>query len=74
MKGTVIKLFADKGYGFIRGADGVNRFFHATFVDNKQFDTLQAHDADAGVTGTSVEFEPGETDRGLQAHAVRPIC
>lgn len=73
MKGTVIKLFADKGYGFIRGSDGVNRFFHASFVEKKQFDTLQAHDAEAGVTGTPVEFDPTETERGQQAHKVQPL-
>jgi len=28
MRGKVIKVNHEKGFGFIRGADGVERFFH----------------------------------------------
>ena len=28
MDGVIKKLMADKGFGFIRGTDGVERFFH----------------------------------------------
>jgi len=65
MKGVVTRIFPDKGYGFIRGEDGYQRFFHAHFVFNKMFDTLYE--------GTEVEFVPKEADKGKQATEVKTV-
>lgn len=44
-RGRVIKLFRDKGFGFIRGDDGVERFFHRSGVrDPVQFEGITDND------------------------------
>jgi cold shock CspA family protein len=53
MTGTIIRVYLNKGYGFLRGGDGVSRFFHANDVQPAiQFDHM--HD------GQGVEFTPAE--------------
>ncbi len=65
MRGVVTKMFADKGYGFVRGDDGVNRFFHASWVEWGKFDMLHV--------GRVVDFTPGEGEKGPQAKEVKPV-
>lgn len=63
MQGTIKKLFSDKGYGFVRGADGVERFFHRGDCLTA-FGTLRE--------GDPVSFEEGQhTDKGPRAAAVQ---
>lgn len=57
MKGVVTKVFYNKGFGFVKGDDGVSRFFHASFViPEVAFDTL--------AVGTEVTFEPQQIEPG----------
>jgi len=65
VRGVVTKMFADKGFGFARGEDGVSRFFHASWVEWGKFDMLQV--------GTTVDFIPEEGEKGAQAKGVSPV-
>jgi len=63
MLGTVTKLFISKGYGFIRGSDGLSRFAHCRdWTEPLGFETT--------AEGMAVEFEPefrGGKGNGLVA-------
>jgi CspA family cold shock protein len=39
-QGTIKKLVADKGFGFIQTEDGNDVFFHHSSVADRQFDNL----------------------------------
>lgn len=71
MKGTITRMLPNKGYGFVRGEDGLSRFMHASVVvPRAAFDTLRE--------GQSVEFDPSEEGpldkgNGLRAENVRPV-
>lgn len=68
MRGTVTRVFTGKGYGFIRGEDGVSRFFNAADVEPKRdFDLLCE---DRGVDFDSTEGDPAKGN-GLKAVKVR---
>jgi CspA family cold shock protein len=66
MKGTITAIKRAKGFGFIRGEDGIDRFFHANGVVGYPFDSLQE--------GTAVTFDAyqqdGAKDNGLRARRV----
>lgn len=56
MTGTIYRLLPNKGYGFIRGADGVSYFFHvSTMVEKRVFDQLRE--------GVGVDFDPSLSDK-----------
>lgn len=61
MKGVIARVILGKGYGFIRGDDRVNYFFHAKSVED--FDLLRE--------GVGVEFVPVEHDRGQRAEEIK---
>jgi cold shock CspA family protein len=71
MKGVVIKVIYNRGFGFIRGDDHVSRYFHVSEVRPTElvFDTLKIGDA--------VEFDPDmvaaseTTGNGARATNVR---
>lgn len=71
MRGKVVRVFHDKGYGFVRGEDGLSRFVHAHDVTPvSAFDLLRPD--------REVEFEPageeageGSKHNGLKARKVR---
>lgn len=45
MRGVITKVFYGKGFGFLRGEDGVSRFFHATSViPERDFDVVAIDD------------------------------
>lgn len=44
MIGSVIRIIADKGYGFIRGEDKLEYFFHRSGVKHGLWDTMQVND------------------------------
>jgi cold shock CspA family protein len=51
MKGVVFKLYLNRGFGFVRGEDGVSRFMHATQVSPPEaFDRMHE--------GIGVTFKP----------------
>lgn len=55
MKGKIIKYIEEKGYGFILDEEGSKRFFHIS-------DTVTPLEI---AEQQFVEFEPGETEKGL---------
>ena len=63
-EGTIKKLIADKGFGFIQGEKG-ELFFHHSAVENGAFDTLQE--------GQRVTYTEGRGPKGPRADAVNPV-
>lgn len=62
--GTVKKLVADRGFGFISAADGNEYFFHRSGIDSSLvFEQL--------AVGESVDFEIERSDKGPRAGHVR---
>jgi CspA family cold shock protein len=62
MKGKIVRLIRDRGFGFIRAESGREVFFHRTVVQNTSFDLLK--------DGESVEFEVGTDPRSGRDRAV----
>jgi CspA family cold shock protein len=63
--GTIKKVASDRGFGFIKGDDGQEYFFHRSAVDPAlTFERL------AG--GESVTFEVEQGDKGPRATQVKP--
>lgn len=58
--GTIKRLVQDKGFGFVRGPEGTEYFFHRS--ECADFDHLQ--------DGQKVTFEPGEGPKGPRASQV----
>jgi cold shock protein len=63
MQGTVKRVIRDRGFGFIRSAEGREIFFHRSSLQEINFDTLKEGDA--------VEFEVENGPKGPRAIAVR---
>ena len=61
-QGTIKKLIADKGFGFIDG-DGGELFFHHSALVGVTIEELQE--------GQSVEYEEGSGPKGPRAENVR---
>jgi len=66
MKGTVKMFNKEKGYGFIRGEDGKDYFFHYSVLVMDDFKTAEK--------GENVEFDVQESERGLRANNVKKIA
>ena len=62
-QGTIKKVIADKGFGFIEGDKG-DLFFHHSEVKGATIEQLQI--------GQQVEFEEGRGPKGPRAENVRP--
>jgi CspA family cold shock protein len=62
-QGTIKKLIADKGFGFIEGERG-DLFFHHSAVEGATIETLQV--------GQSVTYEVGRGPKGPRAENVKP--
>jgi ribosomal subunit interface protein len=58
----ISKLFPDKGYGFLTTADGLEVYFHAHSILNKDFKDLEV--------GMKVRFVTEDGDKGPQASTV----
>ena len=66
-QGTIKKIVADRGFGFISG-EGRDVFFHLSSVESVEFDDLKE--------GQSVEYELSDEDRpgkGPRAATVKII-
>lgn len=63
-QGTIKKIVADKGFGFISGEKG-DIFFHLSSVQGKRFEELSE--------GESVEYETEISQKGPRAVSVRAI-
>jgi CspA family cold shock protein len=63
--GTIKKIVADRGFGFIAAEDGIEYFFHRSGLDRVlNFDSLQG--------GERVQFDIEPSQKGPRAHRVRP--
>ncbi|HEU4400516.1 MAG TPA: cold shock domain-containing protein [Candidatus Polarisedimenticolia bacterium] len=62
-RGTVAKVVRDRGFGFIRGNDGKEVFFHRSGLVGLNFDELEQ--------GQVVDFEVEKGPKGLRAGNVR---
>ena len=65
MKGTVKMFNAEKGFGFIRGEDGKDYFFHYSAILMDNYKTAEK--------GEAVEFEVEESTRGPRAGQVKKL-
>lgn len=63
MTGTVIRLFREKSFGFIKGENGQEFFFHRSSV--VEFEQL--------TEGAVVRFLPGEGAKGPRAENVERV-
>ena len=63
-QGTIKKVIADKGYGFIQG-EGTELFFHHTALAGTTIEALHE--------GQTVEYEEGRGPKGPRAENVRPV-
>jgi cold shock CspA family protein/ribosome-associated translation inhibitor RaiA len=62
---TVVRKFADEGYGFLKNLTGEEIYFHRNAVLHDDFDRL--------TIGTRVRYEPEEGEEGPQASSVQII-
>jgi len=62
MKGKVKNLKPEQNFGFIRGEDGQEYFFHRSAVVGDYYDSMEK--------GSPVEFEGEDTPKGLRAEQV----
>jgi cold shock CspA family protein/ribosome-associated translation inhibitor RaiA len=65
LTGHVIRLFTDRGYGFLRTLEGRELYFHQNAVLNDDFERLEV--------GTGVRYFPSEGEEGPQASSVQII-
>jgi len=63
MQGTIKRIIRDRGFGFIRTADGQEVFFHRSSLQSLDFDSLKE--------GQNVEFEMERGEKGPRAVSVR---
>ena len=63
MKGTIEKLIAERGYGFIQTGEKSSFFFHRNALVGVAYESL--------TKGQQVEFEVTSTPKGQQAVNVR---
>ena len=64
-KGTLKRLVATKGFGFVQAPDGSEYFFHESACAGVRFDDLRE--------GQEVSFETGQGPKGPRAENVRAI-
>jgi len=64
-RGLIVRLFQAEGYGFLRTADGEERYFHRNAVLHGDFERL--------AVGTEVRFEPSEGEAGPQASSLQIV-
>ena len=63
-QGTIKKLVADRGFGFIEGEKG-DVFFHLSVIDGSNFEALHE--------GQAVEYEDEPGPKGPRATSVKPL-
>jgi cold shock CspA family protein/ribosome-associated translation inhibitor RaiA len=64
-RGMVVRLFREEGYGFIKGLDGRDVYFHKNSLPGDEFDRLEV--------GTGVQWVEQQGDKGPQASTVRIV-
>jgi CspA family cold shock protein len=63
-QGTIRKLVADKGFGFIQGEQG-DLFFHHSVLQDVAMESLRE--------GQTVEYDEGRGPKGPRAENVRVV-
>jgi CspA family cold shock protein len=63
VRGRIKKMVRDRGFGFIRGDDGKEVFFHRSGLGGADYDAL--------AEGDVVEYQISESPRGPRAENVR---
>ena len=63
LTGTIKRLIADKGFGFILASDGKEYFFHNSACTQTRFDDLRE--------GQSVTYDVGQGPKGPRGENVR---
>ena len=66
MKGTVKMFNKEKGFGFIRGEDNKDYFFHYSDIVMEGYKIAEV--------GEAVEFTEKNTDRGLRAGEIKKVA
>ena len=66
VKGRIKKLVRDRGFGFVRGDDGKEVFFHRSGLGATDYDSLSE--------GDIVEYVVQEGPRGARAENVRQVA
>ncbi len=66
MNGKVKMFNKEKGYGFIKGEDGKDVFFHYSAIDMEGYKTA--------AVGEEVEYDLESSDRGLRANHVKKLA
>ena len=66
VKGRIKKLVRDRGFGFVRGDDGKEVFFHRSGLGSTDYDALSEGDV--------VEYVVQEGPRGARAENVRALA
>lgn len=64
-RGRIKKMVRDRGFGFIRGEDGKEVFFHRSGLNGAEYDLLSE--------GDTVEYVISEGARGPRAEHVRSV-
>jgi CspA family cold shock protein len=64
-RGRIKKMVRDRGFGFIRGEDGKEVFFHRSGLNGADYDSL--------AEGDTVEYVIQEGPRGARAEHVRSV-
>ena len=64
-RGRIKKMVRDRGFGFIRGEDGKEVFFHRSGMNGSEYDSMNE--------GDSVEYVIQEGPRGARAEHVRTV-
>lgn len=65
VRGRIKKMVRDRGFGFIRGEDGKELFFHRSGLNASDYDLLSE--------GGAVEYVVQEGPRGARAENVRAV-
>ena len=65
VRGKIKKLVRDRGFGFVRGDDGKEVFFHRSGLGSTDYDSLSEGDV--------VEYVVQEGPRGARAENVRAV-
>ena len=66
MQGTIKRIIRDRGFGFLRSADGQEIFFHRSTLQQMTFESLKE--------GQAVEFEMESGEKGPRATKVCPAA
>jgi len=65
-RGKIKKMVRDRGFGFIRGEDGKEVFFHRSGMNGSEYDSMDE--------GQTVEYVIQEGPRGARAEYVKAVA